>query len=212
MRIIGVHSRVTPFLIAAVLLLQFSPALATGQQDAQQATIQGSRFPGMAVPSTETTRDNRPGPVEVTFTKWITGNVLVPDNFGITEGRGLMAGFTGGDIPGTFVGEVIQGQRSANPALKTGISKLESIYEVHDLNGNHVFTALIRGGTNRATGAALLSGVVLAGWRTGAAVHVEFETYAPPPTGPGCPDTRAPADRTCLVGTIHIERAPKEQH
>ena len=43
MRIIGVQSRVSPFLIAVVLLLQLSPALATGQPDAQQATIQGSR-------------------------------------------------------------------------------------------------------------------------------------------------------------------------
>ena len=72
MRIIGVQSRVSPFLIAVVLLLQLSPALATGQPDAQQATIQGSRFPGMPVPSTETTRDKRRGPVEVTFTKWRT--------------------------------------------------------------------------------------------------------------------------------------------
>ena len=113
MKIIGVQSRVSPFLIAVVLLLQLSPALATGQLYAQQATLQGSRFPGMPVPSTETTRDRRRGPVEVTFTKWVTGPVFVPDNFGITEGRGLMEGFTGGDIPGTFVGEVLQGQRSA---------------------------------------------------------------------------------------------------
>jgi hypothetical protein len=210
MRTIGVQCPVSPFLIAVVLLLQLSPALATGQPDAQQATIQESRVPGMPVPGTETGRDRRRGPVEVTFTKWVTGPVFVPDNFGITEGRGLMEGFTGGDIPGTFVGEVLQGQRSANPALKAGISKLEAIYEVHDLNGNHVFTALMRGGTNRATGEALLDGVILAGWRTGARVHVEFQTYAPPPTGPGCPDTRAPADLTCLLGTIHIERAPRE--
>ena len=194
MRIIGIQRRVSPFVIAVVLLLQLSPALATGQSDA----------------STETRRDKRRGPVEVTFTKWVTGPVFVPDNFGITEGRGLMEGFTGGDIPGTFVGEVLQGQRSANPALKMGITRLEAIYEVHNLNGNHVFTALVRGGTNRATGAALLDGVILAGWRTGARVHVEFRTYAPPPTGPGCPDTRAPADLTCLVGTIQIERAPRE--
>jgi hypothetical protein len=210
MRIIGSQSRVSPFLIAAVLLLQLSPALATGQPEAQQATIQGSRFPGMPVSSSETRSDRRHGPVEVTFTKWVTSRVFVPDTFGITEGRGLMDGFTGGDIPGIFVGEVLQGQQSANPALQTGINKLEAIYEVHDLNGNQVFTALIRGGTNRATGAALLDGVILAGWRTGAQVHVEFQTYAPPPTGTGCPDTRAPADRNCLLGTIHIGRAPEK--
>ena len=75
MRIIGVQSRVSPFLIAVVLLLQLSPALATGQPDAQQATIQGSRFPGMPVPSTDTTRDRRRGPVEVTFTKWRTAGL-----------------------------------------------------------------------------------------------------------------------------------------
>ena len=144
---------------------------------------------------------DRNRPVEVTFTKWVTGPVFVPDNFGITQGRGLMEGFTGGDIPGTFVGEVLQAQPSANPALKTGINKLEAIYEVHDLNGDHVFTALIRGGTNRATGAALLDGVVLAGWRTGAAVHVEFQTI------PGC--VGAPDGTTCFEGTIRVERAPK---
>ena len=58
MKIIGVQSRVSPFLIAVVLLLQVSPAIATGQPGAQQATSQE--------------------PVEVTFTKWVTGPVLRP--------------------------------------------------------------------------------------------------------------------------------------
>ena len=89
MRIIGVQSRVSPFLIAVVLLLQLSPALATGQPDAQQATIQGSRFPGMPVPSKETTKDRRRGPVEVTFTKWpTTGLPPLP----AVPGRTLFAG------------------------------------------------------------------------------------------------------------------------
>ena len=147
---------------------------------------------------------DRNRPVEVTFTKWVTGPVFVPDYFGVTEGRGLMEGFTGGDIPGAFVGEVLQGQASANPALKTGINKLEAIYEVHDLQGNHVFTALIRGGTNGATGAALLDGVVLAGWRTGAPVHVEFETI---PGTISC--VGAPTGAPCFEGTIRVGRAPK---
>ena len=171
------HIRIAAFSGAIALLLQIAPVMAEQKQD-------------------------RNSPIEVTFTKWVTGPVFVPDNFGITEGRGLMEGFTGGDIPGTFFGEVLQGQRSANPALKTGISKLEAIYEVHDLNGNHVFTALVRGGTNRATGAALLDGVVLAGWRTGAPVHVEFKTIV------GCVGAPTPTT-TCLEGTIHVGRAPK---
>jgi hypothetical protein len=148
---------------------------------------------------------DRNPPIEVTFTKWVTGTVFVPDYFGITEGRGLMKGVTGGDIPGTFVGEVLQGQRSANPDLKAGINKLEAIYEVHDLNGNHVFTALIRGGTNRVTGAALLDGIVLAGSRVGAPVHVEFQTI---PGTTGC--VGAPLNTTCFQGTIRIGRAPQD--
>jgi len=173
------HVRIAAFSIATALLLQIAPVLAERPSDHNK-------------------------PVTVTFTKWVTEVVSVPDYFGITEGRGLMKGFTGGDIPGTFVGEVLQGQPSANPALKTGINKLEAIYEVHDLQGNHVFTALIRGGTNRATGAALLDGVVLAGWRTGAAVHVEFQTI---PGTTGC--VGAPIGVTCFQGTIHVARAPK---
>ena len=171
------HIRIAAFSIAFALLLQVAPVSAERKHD-----------------------HNRP--VEITFTKWVTGPVFVPDIFGITEGRGLMEGYTGGDIPGTFVGEVLQGQRSANPALKTGISRLEAIYEVHDLDGNHVFTALMQGGTNRATGRALLNGVVLAGWRTGAPVHVEFETIV------GCVGAPTPTTN-CLEGTIRVGRAPK---
>ena len=172
------HIRITAFSIAMALLLQIVPVSAERKQD-------------------------RNRPVEVTFTKWVTG--VVPANvfLGITEGRALMAGLTGGAVPGgTFVGEVLQRQASANTALKTGIIKLEAIYEVHDVNGDHVFTALIRGGTNAATGAALLDGVVLAGWRTGAAVHVEFETIV------GCVGAPTPTTN-CFEGTIRVGRAPK---
>jgi hypothetical protein len=177
MKINRSHLRLAAFSIAIALLLQIAPVLAER-------------------PSAR----NRP--VTVTFTKWVTGPVYVPDYFGITEGRGLMAGYTRGDIPGRFVGEVLQGQPSANPALKAGINKLEAIYEVQDLQGNHVFTALIRGGTNRATGTALLDGVVLAGWRTGAPVHVEFRTLT------GCVGAPTPTT-TCFEGTIEVGRAPK---
>jgi len=170
------HIRVAACSSAIALLLQIAPVRAEEELD-------------------------RNRPVEVTFTKWVTGLVFVPV-FGVSEGRALMAGSTGGAVPGTFVGEVLQRQPSANPALKTGIIKLEAIYEVHDLNGDHVFTALIRGGTNAATGAALLDGIVLAGWRTGAPVHVEFETIV------GCEGAPTPAT-PCFVGTIHVGRAPK---
>jgi hypothetical protein len=169
------HIRVAASSIAIALLLQIAPVKAEPKPD-------------------------RNGPVDITFTKWVTGVVPATVFLGITEGRALMEGRTGGAVPdGTFVGEVLQRQQSANPALIAGIIKLEAIYEVHDAYGDHVFTALIRGGTNAATGAALLDGVVLAGWRTGAAVHVEFQTI------PGC----SPIGGPCFEGTIHVGRTPK---
>ena len=128
-------------------------------------------------------------PVEVTFTKWVT---TFP----------LMEGFWGGDLANKFVGEIFQRQVSVNPALN-GIIRLEAIYEIQ--NGDRSFTALIRGGTNNVTGAALLDGVILAGWRTGARVHVEFDTI---PGTTGC--FGAPAGKTCFVGTIHVGRAPRD--
>jgi hypothetical protein len=212
MRIIGVHRRVSPFLIAVVLLLQLSPALATGQPDAQQATIQGSRFPGMPVPSTETTRDRRRGPVEVTFTKWpTTGLPPLP----VVPARTLFQGFVGGDLgAGDFVGEVLDSKVSTActafappctpgitpPTITGSIGALHAIYEVQV--GENSFTALIQGGRNRVTGGvALLDGVILAGWRTGARVHVAFQTTADCAGAPAGP---------CFQGVIRVERAPKE--
>jgi hypothetical protein len=187
MKIIGVQSRVSPFLIAVVLLFQLSPALAR-----------------------ETTKDSRRGPVEVSFTKWRTA-VLPPSGVPI---RHLFKGIVGGDLGvGDFVGEVLDRKVSTpctafdppctpgiTPATITGsIIALHAIYEVQV--GEHSFTALIQGGTNGATGAALLDGVILAGWRTGAKVHVAFQTMT------NCAD--APAG-TCFQGLIRIERAPEE--
>ena len=54
------------------------------------------------------------------------------------------------------------------------------------------------------TGAAQLDGVVLAGWRTGAPVHVEFETI------PAADCVGVPPGKTCFVGTIHVGRAPRD--
>jgi hypothetical protein len=209
MRIIEVRSCVGQYLIAVVLLLQLSPALATGQPDAQ-ATIQGSPFPGMPVAVTETTRDGRRDPVEVTFTKWRTA-VLPPSGVPI---RSLFKGVVGGDLgAGDFVGEVLDRKVSTActafdppctpgitpPTITGSIVALHAIYEVQV--GEYSFTALIQGGTNGVTGAALLDGVILAGWRTGARVHVEFQTLT------DCAD--APAG-PCFQGVIRVERAPRE--
>jgi hypothetical protein len=127
-------------------------------------------------------------PVNISFTKWVTATPR-------------MEGFTGGDVDGVFVGEVLQRQVSVNPNLN-GITRLEAIYEVHDAYGSF-FTALIRGGTDAVTGAARLDGVILAGWRTGAPVHVQFQTI---PAATGC--VGAPLGTTCFEGTIHVGRVP----
>jgi hypothetical protein len=169
---------VAAFSIAIALLLQIAPVGADRKHDHNK-------------------------PVEVTFTKWVTRPVEGVGIGGIKEWRLLMEGYTRGAVPGgTFVGEVLQRQQSVNPALKTGIAKLEAIYEVHNHRGDHVFTALIRGGTNVATTAAVLDGVVLAGFRTGAPVHVEFETIV------GCVGAPTPTTN-CFEGTIRVGSAPK---
>ena len=128
-------------------------------------------------------------PIDVTYTKWISAYPL-------------MEGFWGGDPANKFDGEVLQRQVSVSPALN-GIVRLEAIYEIK--NGDHSFTALIRGGSNNVTGAAQLDGTVLAGWRTGAPVHVEFDTI---PGTTGC--VGAPPGTTCFMGTIRVGRAPRD--
>ena len=211
MSIIGVQSRVSPFLIAVVLLLQLSPALATGQPDAQEAAIQGSRFPGMPVPSTET-RDRRRGPVEVTFTKWLTAVLPPPPAVPV---RRLFKGISGGDLGvGDFVGEVLDRKVSTPcsafdppctpgitpPTITGSIAALQAIYEVQV--GEHSFTALIQGGSTSLGGR--LEGVIVSGWRIGAHVRVAFDTLS------NCTDRDGVSHGPCFDGTIHIGRAPEE--
>ena len=196
MRIIGVHSRVSPFLITVVLLLllQLSPALATGQPDAQPAAVEESR------------------PVEVTFTKWRTA-VLPPPSAAST--RSLFAGHVGGDLgEGNFVGEVLDRRASTPcsafvppctpgatpPTISESIASLHAIYEVQA--GEHSFIAIIQGGSTSAGGR--LDGVVVSGWRIGAHVRVAFDTLS------SCTDRDGVAHGPCFDGTIRVERAPKE--
>jgi hypothetical protein len=121
-------------------------------------------------------------PVVVTFTKWLT---TYPK----------MAGVVGGAVVGDFAGEVLTLQNSTNPDV-TSITRLVAIYDIKDSSGPHSFTALIQGGQNNQTNQALLDGVILDGWQTGARVHVKYlviANCAGNPTGP------------CFQGTITIE-------
>ena len=134
-------------------------------------------------------------PVEISFTKWGAPPPAVPP----TPFFGLFDGFAGDGLPGSFVAEVLWRQVSVNGHV-TG---LEAMYEVVD--GDRSFTALIRGGTN-AAGAGLLDGVILAGWRTGARVHVEFQRHLA--SEGGC--VGAPLGKTCFEGIIQVGHAPRD--
>jgi hypothetical protein len=148
-------------------------------------------------------------PVEVTFTKWVTTTTPVT----------FLAGIAGGDIDGEFVGEVLEGQTSTNPALNpnpeglvgptvNGVRRIEAVYQVNADHEDKSFTALIRGGQNQVTGVARFTGFVVAGFRTGAQVQVVYQRYF---TGdPHCLDASAPVTGGCFQGTIRIGPAPRD--
>jgi hypothetical protein len=194
MKTIAAYCRIASLVSAAVLVAQISPAVA--ESSVGQAT-QGALVPGMPASSKEQVKRREHRTATITFTKWIT-EVIPPDAVNAVPRRFLMAGFTGGDVDGAFVGEVMNRQVSLNGR----VIWLEAIYEVQA--GRHSFTALIRGGTGETkagesvsvSGAALLDGVVLSGWRTGAKVHVAFQTTS------NC--AGAPTTGTCFQGTITV--------
>jgi hypothetical protein len=148
-------------------------------------------------PAMATDRDHHNRPVAISFTKWGAPPPAVPP----TPFFGLFEGFSGDGVLGSFVAEVLWRQVSVNGHV-TG---LEAMYEVVD--GDRSFTALIRGGSN-AAGAALLEGVILAGWRSGARVQVVFQRHAALAGIASC--AGAPLNKTCFEGTIHVGRAPRD--
>jgi hypothetical protein len=167
-----IATRFASFLSLVLLTIQTSPIAAAGPQE-QSENYQS---------------------FEVTFTKWITG-VTPPPAPPFPPGDPgqtiiLMSGFTGGDAPGTFAGEVLYRKVSND----LSIAQLWPIYKVSA--GNRSFTALIQGGSN-AAGLGLLEGVIMDGWRTGARVRVRFQRMT------NCEN--APAG-TCFKGTIRILR------
>jgi hypothetical protein len=179
MSTIGIHTRVA-LLVGAALLIQIAPVLATDKN-----------------------HNNRP--VAVSFTKWVVPTPPPPPPPAPQPAGSLLAGVTGGDIAGTFVGEVLWGQTSQNRHVRG----IEAMYEVYAADEDQSFSALIRGGQNEA-GAAQFDGVILAGWRTGARVHVVYQRY--PLTDPACADAgdAPPGTPVCFVGTIHVGRAPRD--
>jgi hypothetical protein len=133
-------------------------------------------------------RGNHHGRVEVTFTKWVLNGGAGP----------FMAGATGGEIEGAFLGEVFENVPSKRvPSL---VNRLEVIYQVQAEDPDLSFIALLQGGSSQ--GKALLDGFIVNGWRRGADVHVAWT--AKPQVN--CPPAPAGAGANCFVGTMTIER------
>jgi hypothetical protein len=124
-------------------------------------------------------------PVEVTFTKWVTAYPA-------------MGGVTGGDVPGTFVGEVL----NRHPFANGTIVQLEALYGAIADDPARSFAATVEGKQNNTTQEAVLNGTVTSGWLLGAQVHATYEIIVPA-TGTSCVPA-APVNSICFQGTIRI--------
>ena len=125
-----------------------------------------------AIPSTLAGGNN----VEITFTKWIAAYPL-------------MEGFTGGDVAGTYAGEVL----NRVPFDNGVIVQLVARYEVIDPSGVRSFKTVIQGKSTK--GRAVLNGVITEGWMLGARTHVTFDTVTPCAHGTG---------NVCFQGIIRV--------
>ena len=125
--------------------------------------------------------------VEITFIKWLTRNT--DGTFG-PQMEGTVGGALGN---GTYAGEILANLVSARFAM----SRLEAIYHVEA--GGHAISAVIQGGTSRATGYGKLEGHIIAGTAgVGSPVRVEFQTG---------PCSQAP-NGTCFRGTMRVDLIP----
>jgi len=194
MRFLHVRRHALARAAVMTLVLPMSAAIAAGQGDTDHGNQLGDR------------------PVTVSFTKW---RVNIPAD--PSQPPFQFDGIARGPVAGTFVAEVLQRQSTAFTKFRNTLTRLEAVYEVQTeaciatpeicgLDGDRSFTALIRGGQDAAA-SGKLDGVILAGWRTGARVRVEFVRHVPfAPTEFACPD--APINTVCFEGTLEIGSAP----
>jgi hypothetical protein len=131
-------------------------------------------------------------PVEVNFTKWVT----------INPGGARMEGIVGGDVSGTFAGQVYVKQTSdlvgKIPGATGDANLLEVLYEVNA--GDRSFRTILHGGYDISTNRARLDGVVVGGWLAGEKVHAEFHSLPCDPVQPNA------ANGACFDGTMRITR------
>jgi hypothetical protein len=130
------------------------------------------------VPGTQAQANGRAANVEVTFTKWVPAFPT-------------LAGVTGGDVPGTFAGAVLNRDVFDNG----NIVQLEARYQVIGQDAAHSFVAHIEGKQNNETQEAVFNGTIIEGWLLGAQVHVTYDRIAP------CP---AFGQAVCFTGVIRV--------
>jgi hypothetical protein len=102
-----------------------------------------------------------------------------------------LEGVTGGDVPGTFEGSVIQVVPQTLSNAET-IKRIEARYTILGKNPRHSFSMLIHGKQSSSLH-GVRSGIITDGWHSGAEVQVEFDGS---PCGKG--------SGVCFDGTIRI--------
>jgi hypothetical protein len=122
------------------------------------------------------------GDIHLTYKKWVPN----PPN---------MVGVVGGDIPGQFVGSVMQ----VTP--DTGGYLIDAVYIDVATDPFKSFVARVHGREDTAAQAAVLDGRVVDGWLKGRNVHVEYKIVS-------CTES---SDGTCYEGTITIRRGSHDK-
>jgi len=123
--------------------------------------------------------------LELTYTKWFA------------PGFPHMVGVVGGDIVGQFGGAVLEAAPDG-----TGRIQLNAIYIVRVPDDPSRSLTIHVKGAQDPSGAAVLDGRVVQGWRSGARAHAQFQRISSCPEASGAP---------CFRGTIGIKQRDDDE-
>ena len=149
-------------------------------------------------PAMAASGDDHNRPVDVTFTKW---GVTAPPLPAPQPPFGLLEGFAGDGPVGSFVGEVLWRQVSLNGHVVGLDGHVRGRGRGPFVHGAHP-------GRAECDGRGPLRRRHPGGWRAGARVQVVYQRYLAIVGMPSC--VGAPDNKTCFVGTIHVDRAPRD--
>ncbi len=119
---------------------------------------------GAAVSPAASAHDNhRPGAARVSFTKWVVTEPASPPSFAGV----LMDGVVGGAVGnGQYVGTVL-----ADDLSDPGFWHAQALYGFYGARHSFVANLQITENDTLSPATAMITGVVLAGWRQGGSVH-----------------------------------------